>query len=111
MNNLFSHIKFRFGGVSNRPLPKNETNLQYKTNGGSEWCSELSQRNLKHEQGFWFVLFCVHCAIQFLLMLRDWRRDIAQGCNSAAGNGTFSKNCWARPGSSQNFQGLSQAKL
>lgn len=77
------YIFARYGGVSMRINGSNTTSIEeFK---GSGFCSELASRSNIESRGIWYVLFCIQVGLQLSLMLRDWRRDVLQGCSSFGG--------------------------
>ena len=75
------YIFARYGGVSTRLSNQANQTLTEELNKNG-FCSELSDRSYEMKGGFWYVVFCIQVGLQGLLMLRDWRRDLSQGCTS-----------------------------
>lgn len=76
------YIFERYGGMSTRTdFSKNTTKYIYNE---TTFCSELSNRPPDHTRhyGFWYITFTIHAIVQVILMVRDWRREVWQGCNS-----------------------------
>ena len=75
------YIFARYGGISTRLSNYNATLTPELDQTG--FCSELSSRSYSSPKAsFWFVIFCVQVGLQFVLMLRDWKRDV-QNCQGA----------------------------
>ena len=74
------YIFARYGGISTRLAQTNQTLSDQLSE--TSFCSELSERTYTTDRGFWYVVFCIHVGSQGILMLRDWRRDVLQGCQS-----------------------------